>query len=146
MKIIIDTREQTPLIFTRYESERGTLQSGDYSISGLTHKFAVERKSIDDLVQSVTRERERFERELHRLRGYDFKRLLIIGTEDEIINRHYHSKVNPKSILHSVNAFEVRYDIPIIWAKNATNGARYIEKWAYWYAREIQKQSEFING
>ncbi len=146
MKIIIDTREQTPLIFTRYESERGTLQSGDYSISGLTHKFAVERKSIDDLVQSVTRERERFERELHRLRGYDFKRLLIIGTEDEIINRHYHSKVNPKSILHSVNAFEVRYDIPIIWAKNATIGARYIEKWAYWYAREIQKQAEFING
>jgi hypothetical protein len=29
--------------------------------------------------------RERFERELHRLRGYRFKRLLVVGSEAEIL-------------------------------------------------------------
>src|SRR5688572_25097121 len=59
--IIIDSREQNPLTFTRLSSIRGTLQSGDYSIAGLEHLFAIERKSLDDLAMSVTSERERFE-------------------------------------------------------------------------------------
>ena len=48
-KIVIDSREQAPLKFTRLEAVTGTLYSGDYSIRGLEDQFAVERKSIDDL-------------------------------------------------------------------------------------------------
>jgi hypothetical protein len=62
--IITDSREQTPLIFEHLQTERGTLQSGDYSIQGLEHDFSIERKSISDLCQSVTRGRERFERRI----------------------------------------------------------------------------------
>jgi DNA excision repair protein ERCC-4 len=139
MKIIIDTREQTPLTFERFEAVTGTLQSGDYSIQGLEHRFAIERKSIPDLVQSLTTGRERFERELHRLRGFDFKRLLIVGTEEEIHKHEYRSKTTPKSVLHSLNAFEVRYDIPVVWGGSESHSARLIERWAFWYAREIEK-------
>jgi hypothetical protein len=42
--IITDTREQPPLEFMHLPSERGTLQSGDYSIIGLEHDFAIGRK------------------------------------------------------------------------------------------------------
>lgn len=146
MKIIIDTREQDPLFFSRCEVERGTLQSGDYSIAGLTHRFAVERKSIPDLIQSITRERERFERELHRLRGFDFARLLIAGTEAEVVQHRYRSDTNPKSVLHSLYAFEVRYGVPVVWAGNQAHAAVLVERWAFWYVREIKKTADGISA
>jgi hypothetical protein len=83
--LVTDTREQLPLPFKRLASVRATLTSGDYSFRGGEELFAVERKSIADLVGCcVGDNRERFFRELHRLRGYRFKRLLVVGTRDEI--------------------------------------------------------------
>jgi ERCC4-type nuclease len=68
--IVIDNREQEPLPFTRLKSIRGTLYSGDYSVGGLEEHFAVERKSLDDMANCcLSGNRDRFERELHRLRG-----------------------------------------------------------------------------
>jgi ERCC4-type nuclease len=75
---VVDTREKEPLIFNRFESVPGTLISGDYSVLGLEQLFAVERKSIDDLVGCMGENQSRFERELQRLRGFRFKRLLIL--------------------------------------------------------------------
>src|SRR5258708_348192 len=76
--IVVDTREQNPLTFERLESRAGTLQTGDYSVAGLEELFAVERKTVPDLVSCCMRSnRERFERELHRLRGFKFKPLVI---------------------------------------------------------------------
>jgi ERCC4-type nuclease len=43
--IVIDSREQEPLSFTRLRSVVGTLTSGDYSVAGLEELFAVERKT-----------------------------------------------------------------------------------------------------
>src|SRR6516165_2547754 len=83
--IVIDNREQEPLTFTRLKTVRGTLYSGDYSLRGLEDSFAVERKSLDDIANScLSGNRDRFENELHRLRGYYFKRLLVVGTHAEI--------------------------------------------------------------
>jgi ERCC4-type nuclease len=71
--ICIDSREQQPLVFTRLRSVVGTLTSGDYSVLGLQELFAVERKTVADLVACCVGEnRQRFERELHRLRGFRF--------------------------------------------------------------------------
>ena len=72
--ILIDTREQTPLPFADLTTERRTLPTGDYSVLGFERDFIVERKSVADLVQSATFERERFERELVRMRGYSYRR------------------------------------------------------------------------
>ncbi len=142
MKIIIDSREQTPLHFTQIESERGTLQTGDYSIQGLEHLFSVERKSLDDCAASVSRERARFERELHRLRGFRFKRLLIVGSRADIEVGRYRSKVSPKAVLASLAAFEVRYDVPVVFAPTPEDAARLIESWAHWFCRQIAKDAE----
>ena len=75
--IIIDTREQRPLTFKHFPSVTACLSEGDYSILGYEGRFTVERKSIADLVGSVTHDRARFERELP-YGGYDFRRLLIV--------------------------------------------------------------------
>jgi ERCC4-type nuclease len=137
--IVIDSREQTPLSFDNLPTASGSLYSGDYSVLGLEHKFAIERKSIADLVGSITSGRERFERELHRLRGFDFKRLLIVGSEDDIKSHNYRSKASPNSVLGSLYTFEVRYGIPVIWGIDEQNSSILVERWAARYAREIDK-------
>jgi ERCC4-type nuclease len=130
--IVVDSREQCPLVFEHLPSERGTLQSGDYSIFGLEHDFAVERKSISDLCGSLTRGRERFERELHRLRGFAFARVLVVGSPMEV----QRTAANSKAVFASVGAFEARYGIPFIWEPNPQLAALLIERWAFYFFRE----------
>lgn len=144
--ILVDTREQTPLLFNRLPSVRGTLTTGDYSIVGGEDLFAVERKSIPDLVVSVTGERERFERELHRLRGYRFKRLLVVGTHGEVEGHRYRSNASPKSVLASLSAFEVRYDLPVVWSATPEDAAVVVENWAWWFAREIRQVASLLQA
>ena len=136
--IVIDTREQEPLVFLRLESVGGTLTTGDYSVIGLEELFAIERKSISDLVGCCMGEnRSRFERELHRLRGYRFKRLLIVGSRGEIELGRYVSRISPKSVLGSLSAWECRYDCPIVYAATPEEAAREVERWAWYFAREV---------
>ena len=136
--IIIDDREKTPLSFPSFPFKTARLISGDYSIVGSELDFAVERKTIDDLIGSLTQNRERFTREMERLRGYRFKRLLVIGTEQQIGAGEYFSKAKPKAILGSLRAFEARYDVPVVFEPTAARAARRIEIWAHYYHRELR--------
>jgi DNA excision repair protein ERCC-4 len=103
--ILIDQREQTPLKFEHLQSRPATLQSGDYSLLGASELFSVERKTVADFVGVCTGDnRARFERELHRLRGFHFKRLLIVGTESEIREGKYRSNIKPQSVLGTLSA------------------------------------------
>ncbi len=135
--VIIDTREQTPLAFPRLQSIRGTLTSGDYSFAGAEDLFAIERKSIADLVSCVMGDnRERFERELTRLRGLRFARLLIIGNQSEIEGQEYKSNVSPRAVLNSLHAWEARF-IPVVFTQTPATAAQQVETWIYWFAREL---------
>lgn len=135
--IVTDTREQQPLSFEILDSVSGTLQSGDYSVCGLEDKFAIERKSIADVTSCCVGEnRARFERELHRLRGFQFARLLIVGSVDDIERHEYRSRIEPKVVLNTLSAFEARY-IPVVFQPTPTAAAMQVEKWAFWFSREI---------
>jgi DNA excision repair protein ERCC-4 len=135
--IVTDSREQDPLTFTKLRSERGTLVTGDYSIRGLEDQFAVERKTISDLVGCCMGDsRERFEKELHRLRGFRWKRLLVVGSRGEIELQRYRSRISPKAVLGSLWAWEARFDVPVVFCPTATSAAQEIERWVWWYARE----------
>ena len=143
--IVIDTREQDPLPIAGLPVVRGTLVSGDYSILGAEELFAVERKSIPDLVACCTGDnRARFERELHRLRGFEFARLLIVGAPQDIAAGRYRSNIPPASVLASLAAWEVRYRVPVVFAPTVSEAVPYVESWALWFARERIKTAEAI--
>ena len=136
--IVTDTREQLPLPFKRLASVRATLTSGDYSFYGGEEVFAVERKTVADLVGCCVGEnRERFFRELHRLRGYRFKRLLIVGTREQIETGTYRSDLSPKAVLATLSAIEARFDTPVVFAATPTDAGELVESWTWWVAREI---------
>lgn len=130
MRIIIDTREQLPFLFqgARYEgvtTERLALQAGDYSLAGLTDKIAIERKSIDDLVNCLGRERERFTRELQRGAAYDFFAVLVEADWQSLAKGEYKSRFNPHSACQSVAALMARYGVPFVFA-GSRKAAEYI--------------------
>ena len=143
--IIIDSREKTPLAF-EFPTIVGCMYSGDYGIVGAEHLFAVERKTLDDLAASCTFDRrEVFEHELLRLRGCRFKRLLIIGSEEDVCEHRYRSNVTPKAVLGSLRSFEVRYDVPVVWKADPDSAARQVELWAQKFATELRKTSYDIS-
>lgn len=145
--IIVDTREQQPLEFRRLPSVRAGLQSGDYSYAGGANLFAVERKSLGDLVSCcVGDNRTRFEREMHRLRGFHFKRLLVIGHLDELMKGTYRSRINPASVMASLKAWEVRYDLPVVFAPTAQLAAELVESWIAWHARDVLSRASEITS
>jgi ERCC4-type nuclease len=135
--IIVDTREQSSLVFKNLPARPGTLTTGDYSLAGAEELFSIERKSIPDLISSCTVERARFERELHRLRGFRFARLLIIGSASDIRAHRYQSNASPKAVLHSLWAFEARFNVPVVFAPDIAHAAVLVERWAFWFAREL---------
>jgi DNA excision repair protein ERCC-4 len=95
------------------------------------------RKSVPDLVACcAASNRERFENELHRLRGFRFRRLLIAGDRTEIEAGAYRSTIKPAAVLGTLAAFEVRYDCPIVFEPDPASAARRAEVWAWYAARE----------
>ena len=146
MIIVTDSREQLPYTFTRFDVQvvRGTLETGDYSLAGLEHLVAIERKSIDDLVQCLTTSRARFERELVRLRPYQLKAVIVESTLQDVARGRYRSRMEPQAALQSVIAFQVRHCVPFVWAGNRAGGEYYTHGLLAKMAREIEKQHAFL--
>ena len=70
--IAVDTREQLPYLFQGFGHwvggvVRAALPTGDYSVQGMEALVAMERKSLPDLVLSLTASRARFLRGCERL-------------------------------------------------------------------------------
>jgi len=144
MIIVIDSREQLPYRFG-CETRTATLQTGDYSISGGEHLISIERKSVNDLVGSLTSGRERFERELHRGMALQYFALVVEASLSDLSNGRYRSEMKPKAAIQSVLAFSVRYNLPVFFVENRKYGARVTESLLLKYAREMEKRLKAIN-
>ena len=136
--IVVDTREQTPLMFAKcVPTIRAGLRTGDYSLAGFEDQFTVERKSLSDLVHTIIHDRARFERELERMRAFAFRRVVCTASIEVVRRGNYpHSAASPKAVLASIATFEVRYDVPFVFAGSSDEAARRIVGWAHYFTRE----------
>jgi DNA excision repair protein ERCC-4 len=134
---LVDTREQTPLDFSPllpqklFRTAPATLETGDYSVRGLEREVAVERKSVADLVMCVGKERERFEREMHRLLAYPARCVLVEGLWSDIENGFdaskmlpWRSQVTPAAVVGSVQGW-MAHGIPFHFAADRVQAARF---------------------
>jgi ERCC4-type nuclease len=136
--IVQDSREKDDaLTFKHFRVIRSTLVTGDYALHRCEWAATIEKKSISDLVGSLSFDRPRFERELMRMKSYPFRRLAIVGNRSEIERHSYRSKMSSKAVIHSLAAFEVRYDCPVCWFPSAEACALQIEAWLWWVSRQI---------
>ena len=139
--LVADTREQAPYQFEKYRCELGcaSLPTGDYSIAGLEDRAAIERKTLDDLISCLMGDnRERFQRELARLRGYDVAAVVIEASMEDAREHRYRSKMEPHAVLQSILAFQVRYGVSFIWA-GSREGGEYV---TYWMLSKFMRETE----
>jgi ERCC4-type nuclease len=137
--VLIDTREQRPLRFAPdlgVDCGAATLPAGDYSVRGFTHLIALERKSVSDLVQTLSHGRERFENELDLLAQYKWKAILIEGDQVDIEGHVYRSNMLPKSVLGSLRAFYFRWGVPHFWCSDPKGAAEHVA----WCARRLHEK------
>lgn len=129
--ILIDTREQRPLEFGDWPTRVETMRYGDYGLDGFSDLdnplMVFERKSINDLVGTLTAGRDRFVRECHQLSRYRFAAIVIEGHEAEVRMHQYRSQVPPQSILGTLTALQYRYGVHVIWAGDREHSAEYIK-------------------
>lgn len=142
--VVIDSREQVPLGFENLPVEPGTLDTGDYSIRGLEHLIVVERKSLDDLLACVGRERARFKRELQRLRAYRFRLLVIEADAARIEVGDWRSKLTSAHVFGSLAAWTVQYGLPIWLAGDHDAAGRFVEKFLYQSARAVATEAQAV--
>lgn len=141
--IQVDSREQAPLTITRFPVEVVGLPVGDYGIKGFSDwtrpYFAIERKSIDDLAGSLGRERDRFMREIEKLRQFRFAGLVIEADRAQVEMKHYVSQIAPSSILATLDALAVRCNLHVFWAGDRAGAAEQVESLALMFVRGIAK-------
>ncbi|MCZ6654515.1 MAG: ERCC4 domain-containing protein [Planctomycetota bacterium] len=142
--VIIDNREQVPWQFHNLPSESGSLTTGDYSIKNLAHLIAVERKSVDDLLSCVGIHRDRFKRELQRLRAYRFRCLVVEADYGTLERGEWRSKIQPASVLGSLAAWQAQYSLPIWLAGDHEAAGRFAEKYLYQCARLIASENAAV--
>lgn len=137
---IIDTREQRPYRF-KAPSKVGTIPVGDYTLAGLKDYISIERKTIDDLMKCLTKDRRRFERELSKAQALDYFALVIEASLSDIVQGRYRSKMTPKSVIQTLVAFSIRYRLPIFFAGDRHAGRMLTESLLCKYVREIETAS-----
>ena len=126
--VIVDSREQSPFHFHGFNGDApkhlplviptkiAGLKSGDYSIQGYEDQVSVERKSLEDLFNTLGNGRERFERELERLAEMEFAAVVIEADWSAILTSPPpRSKMRPKSIYRSIIAWQQRYPVIHWW-------------------------------
>jgi len=134
--VLIDTREQTPWKFSKWATvETVTLSEGDYSLAGFTDKLRIERKSLPDLIGSITTRREQFMAECERLVAYPFRLLVIEGTKQQVECEQYRSRISPASIFGTVSSLYARYGIASEWWDTHSEAGRRVE----WLLRRYQQ-------
>jgi hypothetical protein len=156
MKIIIDSREQTPWAWDASDAETqvGTLSAGDYALasdcesvkgrSTLSVRFAIERKSLDDFLGTISGGWERFQRELIRMEpfparvvivegdfadccfkklNYDFEEALSDGTPNPIIPpEHNHPAMRPAFVARRISELTMQ-GVSVLMAGDAQMAA-----------------------
>jgi ERCC4-type nuclease len=114
--VLIDTREQRPYAFPG--ALRKTLATADYSVAGLEDVIAIERKALNDFLNCISRERDRFERELQRLQGFPYRALVVEASLADILRAC--GGLHPNSIIGTIASWMMKYHLPILFAENRT--------------------------
>jgi ERCC4-type nuclease len=137
---VIDTREQTPLDLSPLATTTATLTTGDYSVFGLEHLIAIERKSLPDLLACVGKERGRFEREVQRLLAFPVRALVVQSSWAEIEMGQWRTKVTPQSVTGSLLGW-MAAGLPVLMAGDHARAGRHVSKLLFLAARRRWREN-----
>lgn len=134
--IVVDTREQNPFDFSRFEGwftgvERRALKVGDYSIAGLEDECIIERKDMADLIHSLTTERSVFVNRLRLMGRYPDRLLAITASLSEVKSPYSCPAGSPNRITQSLIAILSGLRIPFLCTETHELGEELVASYLY---------------
>lgn len=123
--IIVDTREQKPMFATPPCQLIG-IPTGDYSVVGYTSLIAVERKSLQDLLGSVGRGRDRFRDEFMRLAEIRYRAVVIEGTQTALYKLPKWGRVTAGHARGTMMSWGMEYNVQVHWAESRAMAKLYV--------------------
>jgi len=137
---LVDTRETEPYSFSpeRAAIVRRALPAGDYSLEGMEQRVAVERKTLEDLVQTVIRERERFRRELKLLADYEAACVVVEAHLSDVLAGRYRSAAYPRSVLGAVISIILDHEVPVFFCGDRPCARQFTEAYLLRFHRKSQ--------
>ena len=124
--IIIDTREQQGYSFGQVVHR--ALAAGDYSVEGFESQIAVERKTLEDFVHSVIRDRERFKRELAKLTDYPHACIVVEAGLPDVLLARYPSGAHPNSVFGAAVSICVDHGVPVFFCSDRQTARCFTEE------------------
>ncbi len=132
MKIVIDTREQTPLDFEGVEIVTKKLATGDYSVFGLEGVVAIERKNgLDELAAMVGRERKRWERCLQRMSEMEIAMVVVENSPTTLPGmglKRWRCDITLSQMSGSVLAWMADYQVPFVFVADEEQASEVVLK------------------
>ena len=151
MLIRVDTREQHPLDFDRCAVVRDTIPTFDYAIEGDQLHFAIERKSLPDLIQSLAIQKN-YCRELKKIRRaralQKMSRIFyVVEANREDIEHFDYSiftggRVGADFIFHQLSELEYFHDVHVIFSGDALGAARDIYRLLKRRSEDLKRQED----
>ena len=148
LRIVRDSREQAPFTFAGLpvEVEVGTLEAGDYSVRGFERRVAVERKALGDLVGCLGADRERFQRELARLRGYDSAAVVVEAPVMALRTGRYLGRLDAGAAWQSVLAFSMRFRVPFFFCADRADAEAVTFDLLRHFAQDRWRELQVLGG
>jgi ERCC4-type nuclease len=134
--ILVDTREQTPFDFSRFEGwfegiEKRALKVGDYSVAGLEDHCAVERKNLADLIHSLTTERSVFVRRMRLMSRYPNRLLIVTAALSDVKSSRTCVNANPNRVTQSLIAVLAGLQVPFLCSETHELGEELVASYLY---------------
>jgi ERCC4-type nuclease len=133
---LVDTREQTPFDFSRFEGwfagiEKRPLKLGDYSVAGLEDVCVVERKDLPDLIHSLTVDRSVFINRLRLMARYPHRLLVVTAALSQVKSPYPHAGASPNRITQSLVAVLAGLQIPFLCTETHELGDEIVASYLY---------------
>lgn len=128
MQIIIDSREQRPWSFdSSVKTVRKGLVTGDYSIEGYEQLICVERKSLDDCVQSFVGGWQLFARRLRRMSAMDHAAVVVEASIEQLMAKAYMGDTLPQSVRGKIHRAFIDFGVPTLFIPDRAQAADWVQ-------------------
>jgi DNA excision repair protein ERCC-4 len=127
LRVLCDSREQRPFPFPEGVTiERTTLGEADYSTPMLIDRVRIERKSGTDLATTLTFGRERFDREVERLKRFPHRLVIVEADLGDFFQGRIQTRMHPNALVGSLASLYARHGIPTIFAHSPVVAGRLV--------------------
>lgn len=112
--ILYSSAEQLPYTFdvTTWDMKRVKLDTGDYMLEG-NNDICIERKSLDDYVRSISTDKERFFREVERLKEFKIRYIIVEGNLTHILEGKHSSNLSSTDIVDKTFSISIDHGVEV---------------------------------